>query len=179
MRVGVPGARADALNRDAEAVSACRPRAWGGVPRPDSDSSPARLCGRAQALVSVRGRGTAGGASACGQRGGVPRSSGEARARGQEQRHGAAGGRRRIRREGPVCRRRRRRGARRDGWAGAKRKDGPEEGEVWAGLGCGKEGRGKKGLGCAKRKKERGDGFCIFFCKRSKQVQFKFKFKRT
>ena len=50
-------------------------------------------------------------------------------------------------------------GARRDGWAGAKRKDGLEEGEVWAGLGCGKEkGEGKNkswaGLGWAERVRE-------------------------
>ena len=49
-------------------------------------------------------------------------------------------------------------GARRDGWAGAKRKDGLEEGEVWAGLGCGKEGRERKkrlGLGQKEKGKRR------------------------
>ena len=47
--------------------------------------------------------------------------------------------------------------------------------ENWAGLGCGKEERERKSdLSWAKRKKGKGDGFCIFFCKSSKQVQFKF-----
>jgi len=58
-------------------------------------------------------------------------------------------------------------GARRDGWAGAKRKDGPEEGEVWAGLGCGKEGRERKKKAWAgpKGKREKEMGFAFSFVK--------------